>query len=168
MVAREKRDEVIEQLREKYAAKTAKLEDRIQRAELTLDREQEQAKQQKLQTAISFGTTLLGAFLGRKKISRSTIGKATTAARGASRAMKEAKDVKRAEEKLEILQQQMSELQEELANEIEQVKTNIDPQSEDLESYLLRPKKTDVSVSLLALTWVPYWQDDKGGIQAAW
>jgi hypothetical protein len=168
MVAREKRDEMIEQLREKYATKIAKLEDSIQRAEYTLDREQEQAKQQKLQTAISFGTTLLGAVLGRKAISSSTIGKATTAARGASRAMKEAKDVKRAEEKLQVLQQKVAELQDELAHEIERVKTNIDPQSEKLESYLLRPKKTDVSVSLLALIWVPYWQDDKGGIQAAW
>ncbi len=168
LVAREKRDEIIEKLREKYAAKIAKLEDRIQRAELTLDREQEQAKQQKLQTAISFGTTLLGAFLGRKKISRSTIGKATTAARGASRAMKEAKDVKRAEEKLDILQQQMAELQEELTHEIEETKSSIDPLTEQLESYELRPKKTDVSVSMVAFTWVPYWQDDKGGIQAAW
>ena len=168
MVAREKRDELVEQLRQKYASKIASLEDRIRRAEYALDREQEQAKQQKLQTAISFGTTLLGAFMGRKAMSRSTIGKATTAARGASRAMKEAKDVKMAEEKLQVLQQQLTELQDELANEIEQVKSSIDPLAENLENYVLRPKKTDISVSLVALTWVPYWQDDRGGIQPAW
>jgi hypothetical protein len=168
MVAREKRDEMVEQLRQKYASKIASLEDRIRRAEDALEREQEQAKQQKLQTAISFGTTLLGAFMGRKAISRSTIGKATTAARGASRAMKEAQDVKRAEENVQEYQQQLSELQEQLANEIEQVKTSIDPMTENLDSYELRPKKTDISVSLVALTWVPFWQDDKGGIQPAW
>jgi hypothetical protein len=168
MVAREKRDELVEQLLQKYASKIASLEDRIRRAEDALEREQEQAKQQKLQTAISFGTTLLGAFMGRKAISRSTIGKATTAARGASRAMKEAQDVKRAEENVQEYQQQLSELQEQLATEIEQVKTSINPMTENLESYELRPKKTDISVSLVALTWVPFWQDDKGGIQPAW
>lgn len=168
MIAREKRDELVEQLRQKYASKIASLEDRIRRAEDAVEREQEQAKQQKLQTAISFGTTLLGAFMGRKAISRSTIGKATTAARGASRAVKEAQDVKRAEENVQEYQQQLSELQEQLANEIEQVKTSIDPMTENLESYELRPKKTDITVSLVALTWVPFWQDDKGGIQPAW
>jgi hypothetical protein len=168
MVAREKRDELVEQLRQKYASKIASLEDRIRRAEDVVAREAEQAKQQKLQTAISFGTTLLGAFMGRKAISRSTIGKATTAARGASRAMKEAQDVKRAEENVQEYQQQLSELQDQLANEIEQVKTSIDPMTENLESYELRPKKTDISVSLVALTWVPFWQDDKGGMQPAW
>jgi len=168
MVAHEKRDELVEQLRKKYASKIASLENRIRRAEDAVAREAEQAKQQKLQTAISFGTTLLGAFMGRKAVSRSTIGRATTAARGASRAMKEAQDVKRAKESAQVLQQQLYELQEQLTNEIEQVKSSVDPMTENLESYVLRPKKIDISVSLVALTWVPYWQDNKGGIQAAW
>lgn len=168
MVAREKRDQLVDEIRKKYASKIASIEDRIRRAEDMLEREQEQAKQQKLQTAISVGTTLLGAFLGRKSISRSTIGRATTAARGASRAMKEAKDVQRAEDNLQVLQQQLTELQEQLTNEIEQVKSSIDPMTENLENYMLRPKKTDISVSLVALTWVPYWQDERGGIQPAW
>jgi len=168
MVAHERRDELVEKLRQKYAAKVASLQDRIQRAEDALAREAEQAKQQKLQTAISLGTTLLGAVLGRKVVSSSTIGRATTAARGASRAMKEAQDVKRAEENLQALQQQLAELQEQLAAEIEQVKSNIDPMTENLERFVLRPKKTDISVSLVALAWTPYWQDDKGGMQPAW
>ncbi len=167
-LSHEKRDELVEQLRQKYASKIASLEDRIRRAEDAVAREAQQAKQQKLQTAISFGTTLLGAFLGRKAVSRSTIGRATTAARGASRAMKESQDVKRAEESAQVLQQQLAELQEQLAAEIEQVKSSVDPMTENLERYELRPKKTDISVSLVALTWTPYWQDDKGGMQPAW
>ncbi len=167
-LSHEKRDELVEKLRQKYASKIASLEDRIRRAENAVTREVEQAKQQKLQTAISLGTTLLGAFLGRKALSHSTIGRATTAARGASRAMKEAQDVKRAEETAQILQQQLAELQEQLATEIEQVKSSVDPMTENLERYVLRPKKTDISVSLVALTWAPYWQDDKGGMQPAW
>ncbi len=168
LIAHEKRDELVEKLRQKYAARLTSLQDRIRRAEDALAREAEQAKQQKLQTAISVGTTLLGAFLGKKAVSSSTIGRATTAARGASRAMKEAQDVKRAEENVQVLQQQLAELEQQLAAEIEQVKSSVDPMTEELERVVLRPKKTDISVSLVALTWTPYWQDNKGGMQPAW
>jgi Sec-independent protein translocase protein TatA len=121
-----------------------------------------------MQTAISVGTTILGAFLGRKTMSRSTISKATTVARGASRAMKEAKDVARAEENVQILEQQLADLQAELDKEIEAVQMRIDPMTESLEKVEVKPKKTDVLVSLVALTWVPYWQDERGNVQTAW
>lgn len=167
-VTREKRDQFVEDIRKKYASKIAALEDRIRRAADAVAREKQQSSQQKMQTAISVGTTILGAFLGRKAVSRSTISKATTAARGASRAMKEAKDVDRAEENMQILEQQLAELQAELEREIEAVQLRIDPMTENLEKLEVKPKKTDVSVSLVALTWAPYWQDDKGNVQMAW
>lgn len=167
-LAREKRDEDIENLREKYDRKILQIEEKIRKAEHKLEIEQEQAKQQKLQTAISFGTTLLGAFMGRKRISRSTVSKATTAARGASRAMKELKDVDRAEENLDILKQQLSEIQEEMSREIESVKTSIDPLSEELQKVSIRPKAKDIAVSIVAFSWVPYFKDNRGGLKAAW
>ena len=167
MAAREKRDELIEKLRKKYDKKIQSLENKIQRAEFALEREKEQAKQQKVQTAISLGTTLLGAFLGRKAVSRSTIGRATTAARGASRAMKEAKDVERAKQKLQNLLSEMDELQEELKQEIESLKAEFESAVENLDTVQLKPKKSDITISLVALTWVPFWQDDRGAIVPA-
>ena len=47
---------------------------------------------------LSIGAAALGALLGRKAISTGTLGRATTAARGMGRSMKEAEDVKRAGE----------------------------------------------------------------------
>ncbi len=164
----EKRDELVDDLRKKYAAKISSLEDRIRRAADAVEREKHQSSQQKMQTAISVGTTILGAFLGRKTMSRSTISKATTVARGASRAMKEAKDVARAEENVQILEQQLAELQTELEREIEAVQMRIDPMTESLEKVEVKPRKIDVLVSLVALTWAPYWQDEKGNVQMAW
>ena len=92
-IAREKRDEAVEKLRRKYAPKFEQLEERKRRAEQAVEREREQAKGQKLQTAISFGATLLSSFMGRKRASMSTLGRATTAVRGAGRSMKESEDV---------------------------------------------------------------------------
>ncbi len=84
-------------LRQKYAARLAQLQNQLQRAQAARERESSQATAQKLQTAISFGATLLGAFMGRKAVSATTLGRATTAARGVGRTMKEAEDVKRAD-----------------------------------------------------------------------
>ncbi|HEY8410481.1 MAG TPA: hypothetical protein VIK76_03735, partial [Pyrinomonadaceae bacterium] len=64
-LAREQRDQAVEKLRQKYEPKFAQLEDRKRRAEQAVAREAEQAKHQKLQTAISFGATLLSSFMGR-------------------------------------------------------------------------------------------------------
>src|SRR6185369_12909933 len=82
---RERRDDALDRLRKKYAPKKDALEDRLRRAGQAVERESEQVTQQGLQAAISFGTTLLGAFLGRKAVTASTIGRATTAVRGAGR-----------------------------------------------------------------------------------
>ncbi|MDH7561583.1 MAG: ATP-binding protein [bacterium] len=168
LAAHEQRDEMVERLRQKYAARMTSLQERVRRAEWALQREVEQAKQQKMQTALSLGTTLLGAFVGRKAISHSTLGRATTAARGASRAMKEEQDVRRAQENLEQVRQQLAELEQQLAREIEEMQARTDPMNERLETVVLRPRKTDVNVSLIALAWVPHWQDQAGQLSPAW
>ncbi|HOC19536.1 MAG TPA: hypothetical protein PKK95_14790, partial [Vicinamibacterales bacterium] len=66
--ARERRDEAVADLRERYAKRLAQLQDRLRRAQEAREREQNQASTQKMQTAISFGATLLGALMGRKKV----------------------------------------------------------------------------------------------------
>jgi hypothetical protein len=109
--SREKRDEAVERLRQKYAPRIASLQERLRRAESTVDNEQTQARQQQLQTAISFGATLLGAFMGRKAASISSIGRATTAARGVGRAMKEQQDVGRARDTVEAVRRSRSRVQ---------------------------------------------------------
>src|SRR4029077_20514926 len=70
---RQDRDRASETLRQKYAPKVAALQERRRRAEQAVERESEQAKAQGIQTAISVGATILGAFLGRKSITASTI-----------------------------------------------------------------------------------------------
>ncbi|MGW8284711.1 MAG: ATP-binding protein [Candidatus Deferrimicrobiaceae bacterium] len=166
-VAREKRDQQVERLRQKYAPKIATLTDRIRRAEQAVEREKAQATQQKLSTAISFGATILGALTGRKTISQSTLGRAATTARGAGRTLKESQDVARAAQNVEALSKQLADLQALLDQETEEVKAGTEPLAENLEMCDVRPRKTDISVSLVSLVWFPYWRDTKGGIASA-
>ncbi|UCE78537.1 MAG: ATP-binding protein [Nitrospiraceae bacterium] len=162
--AHEKRDILVERIKNKYAAKIARLEERIRKAHEKLEREKEQTSQQKLQTAISFGATVLSALMGRKKVSRSSLGRAATTAGRAGRILKEKKDVQMAKEKIQELEQRLSELRESLVAEAEEIKTAVDPLTEKLDTITIKPKKMDISIALLALVWVPYWKDKKGGL----
>ncbi len=165
--AREARDKALEKLRKKYAPKLATLQERVRRAEQAVEREAEQAKDAKLQTAISVGATLLGAMLGRKAVSRSSVGRATTAARGVGRSMKQAQDVHRARATVEATVERLAELEAEFEAETEQIREKYDPALEDLETVVVRPKKKDIAVQLVALGWAPHWQ--RGGeVAAAW
>ena len=153
--AHEERDRQISKLRDKYGVKIASLQDRIRRAEQSVEREKTQASQQKVQTAISFGTTVLGALFGRKKFSTSTLGRATTAARGVGRSMKESQDIARAEESVTALKRQLEDLEGQLRVETDELQSRIDPQSETFQSVEIRPKKTNITVQTVALLWLP-------------
>jgi phage host-nuclease inhibitor protein Gam len=152
--AREQRDAAVTRLRQKFAPKAASLQEKLRRAEQAVQREQEQASAQKTQTAISFGTTLLGALFGRKTLSASTLGRATTAARGVGRASKEAQDVTRAQENLGSVQAQIEELESTLQAEVASLEATYHPATEPLETISLKPKRTGIQVQLVALVWV--------------
>lgn len=166
--AREQRDEAAEKLRQKYAPKMAALAEKKRRAEQTVEREAEQAKGQKLQTAISFGATLLSSFMGRKAISLTTLGRATTAARGVSRSMKEGEDVDRAQETVEAVNQQIADLDAQFKSETDSLEKSNDAQTEQLETISLKPKKSNITVKLLTLAWAPYWHDAEGHAVSGW
>lgn len=67
-----------------------------------------------MQTAISFGATILSAVLGRKTFSSTTVGRATTAARGVGRASKQADDVRRARDDVAAYHDKLREIEGEL------------------------------------------------------
>lgn len=153
--ARERIDAEKERLRAKYAPKLDRLNERLRKAEQALEREQEQAGQARLQSWISIGASVLGAFLGRKTISASTITRAGTAARGVGRASKQARDADRASENLDTLKAQHDELDAAFQAELAEVAARFDPATEKLEPAPISPKKSDIEVSLVALAWSP-------------
>ena len=144
------------------------MEERKRRAEQAVAREAEQASGQKMQTAISFGATLLSSFFGRKTLSLTNLGRATTAVRGVSRSMKESSDVGRAQETVEAVNQQLADLDAQLKSGIEAIQQAGDPQTETLEKVSLKPTRANIDVKLVTLAWVPYWRDAQGQTTPAW
>lgn len=165
---REQRDQQSEALRKKYSPKIAALQDRIRRAEQMVERQQAESRTSQLHAAISVGATILGAFLGRKTISATSLGKATTAIRGAGRAMKESKDVGHAEDNVAALQQQLSELEAQFNAETAALAAATDPLAEKLDRLSIKPTKSNIAVKLVALAWVPHWRVPDGTVLPAW
>ena len=166
-LAREKRDTKLDALRNKYGPKIAALQDRVRRAEQRVQKEKADVRQAGLQTAISFGATLLGAFMGRKTFSAGNIGRASTTMRGGIRTAKEQSDIAAAAENLEILRQQQADLESEFNAEMQSLSGSADPLKQAIETTAQRPKKADVAVRLLTLVWVPYWKKPDGTLQSA-
>jgi hypothetical protein len=165
---REARDKQSDSLRQKYAPKIAALQDRIRRAEQMVERQQTESRSSQMQAAISVGASILGAFLGRKTISASNIGRATTAIRGAGRVIKESKDVGQAEENVSALQQQLADLESQFKADTDALAAATDPLTEQLDTVSLKPTKANIAVKLVGLAWTPNWQDGKGVLTPAW
>jgi hypothetical protein len=165
---REHRDRAAERLRSKYAPKIAALQERIRRGEHMKARQQTEARHSQVQAAISVGASILGAFLGRKTISATNIGRATTAVRSAGRVLKESQDVGQAEATLAVLQQQLADLEAQFQSESGLLAASADPLTERLERLTLRPAKSNIAVKLLALVWAPHWRGQTGELIPAW
>ena len=163
--AREERDLEIEKLRRKYESKIRTLEDRVRRAEQKVERERQEASSAKMQSAISFGATILSAVFGRKVLSSTNIGRASTAARGFDRASKQRQDVTRAEEDMFAYQEQLEDLERQLQDEIDHIADKLDPLTVPLETIQLKPRKTDIEIRLLALAWIPCSADEDDHLQ---
>ena len=169
----EERDLQIAKLRKKYDSKFKTLRERIRKAESAVQREQEQASAAKMQTVISVGATLLSAVLGRQ-VSSTTIGKATTAARGAGYAARQSQDVQRARQNVEAYSQELAALEKAFQAEIEAIRSKLDPLTQELETMTLKPRRSekprrsDIDIRMVSLAWAPYMLDVDGARVPAW
>jgi len=167
-LANEKRDVAVAKLRKRYASKVTTLENRLMRAEQAIELQQQQSTKKKLDTAVSFGTAILGAVLGRKRLSSTTASKMGTAIRSASGASKEAADVERAKQTAAKVREDLARLNTEMESEVDALEDTFDAQDEALEEIEIRAKASDVHVLLFGLVWMPYRDSGEGRFNPAW
>ncbi len=165
--AHEKRDLAVEKLRAKYASKVDVREERLRKAEQVIDRESQQARSKKLDTAISIGTAVLGSLLGRKKVSRSSTSRMGTAIKSVGRMSKEKGDIRRAEETAAAIRAELEELNEELEAEVEKLEDRYDAQAEELTEILIKATATNITVHFVSLLWMPHYRDAAGRLVPA-
>jgi hypothetical protein len=165
LAAREKRDAAVTELRKRWQAKLQQLQDQIRRADERREREKSQLSQQRMQTAVSIGSSILGALLGRKAISATNLNRVGTAARSATRMGHESQDVTRAEESLEVLQQRLADTKREVEADVSRLETMLDPAAITLRTVEVPARKSDIAVGEVALVWAP-WRKGADGFPA--
>ncbi|MGB0067100.1 MAG: hypothetical protein WBQ11_03555, partial [Isosphaeraceae bacterium] len=154
--SREARDRANEELRAKYASKRNKLQEDIRKARERLDREQAQASKAKWDAAVAFGNSVLGAFLGKKTISKTSVGKATSAAKAAGKAMQQSGDLGTAQSELDRALENFTTLEIEFQAEVERLEAMLRPDALALEAIELTPKKADITIEQVVLAWTPW------------
>lgn len=159
---REDRDLEIEKMKSKFASKLSTMKDRIRRAEERVDREKSQMNQQGIYTAISFGSSILGAMFGRKIASATNVSKAATTMRSASRVAREKGDVSRAQENLEEQREKLATMEEEFEAQIDTLEAPVKTEELPIEEYLVRPRKSDITIQTVSLAWLPFAVDQHG------
>lgn len=162
LALREARDGELTRLEARWAPRLKALQERLRRAAERVAREEAQLAQQQVQTAITVGSTLLGALFGRKVASAATVGRAASAARGVGRAARERQDVARAREEQARLQGELAAMEAEFAAEAARLREAEDAVADVLEEVEVRPRKSEVTVVRLQLLWTPWGRTAEG------
>lgn len=155
--ARELRDKAIEELRLKTAKAVKSLEDKATKAQVKVDTQKSQASSAKLSAAVSIGTSILGAFLGRKS-GLGAVGslmKSSTVT-SASRVIREGQEAAAAEAELKALEQEMADIQKALEDETQKIRDQFDPTTLALETIKLTPVKSRIQPDAIGILWLPH------------
>jgi len=150
---REHRDDAVAKLRARHAAKLQSLDNRIRSAEQRVEREKSQYSQRKLDTAVSIGTSVLGAIFGGRSTAATRAG---SAARHAGRVFSERGDIQRAGESLEALAAQRDELLKGIEQEAAELTASLDHAQVELERLRIAPRKSDIAIGRIAIAWEPW------------
>ncbi len=149
---RELRDAAVDKLREKHAAKSAMLDDKVQRARERVAREKSEFQAQGVETAVSIGASILRAVFGRKWATAGNAQAAGTAARRASRTAKQHGDIAQAEKALQRALDERAKFEEQYMDEVAKIDAEL--RNPAIESYTLGPRKRDIEVAKVCLAWV--------------
>lgn len=167
--AREVREKMIEELRDKYGKKVKDLEAKAAKAMDKLETQKAQASSAKLQTAISVGTSILGALFGRKSgISAATSVMRGSSVSGMSRAWKESREASAAEGELERVKAEMGEIETQIADETQKIRDQYDPTTMTLETVKLTPVKKNIQPAATGILWLPHERVGEKELRQAW
>ena len=155
-LARESRDAEVEKLRKKYQQKLDRLETKLAREQRELAEDQAEYEARKREELISAGETvvgLLGVF-GRR---RSTTG-LSRAARKRRLTTGAKEDIAESEAEIAHLQKEIEEMRASLEEEAKALTDKWAATLDEIEPYVVKSRRSDVQIELVALAWAPYWE----------
>ncbi|MEM7621848.1 MAG: ATP-binding protein, partial [Planctomycetota bacterium] len=150
-LAAEGRAEDERKVRARFARRLDAARERVRKAEARVERETAQYRQSGLQAVLSFVVTIIGALLGRKKVSATNARRAGSAVGRAGRTSKEKGDISRAKDSLEAARTRLSALEDDEAAALDAIAHGGELA---LTRIVVRPRKGDLSSAQSTLVWV--------------
>ena len=143
-------------------------EKKIERAEQKVRKTEQDLKTQRSQFWVRLGEFFMIAL----DIVLSLLGKGRHSRRqpttSISRTMRERGEQSRAQDRLDIAQQDLEDLQEELADRLEKIEQSFSPGSLEIEKRETPLRKGDSSVGIVQLVWLPWQLEESGRATPAW
>ena len=150
---RQEKEEEIEKLKEKYTKKRNSIEKRLARAQERLQKEESDVSASTTNAMLSFGMTILDAFLGRSAIKRSTTAKAGSTLRNAGKVYREKDDVSRAQERVKEIEDELYDLEDNLSQEIDEIQEEYEIDNYEIQEFYIKPRRSDIHDVEIALLW---------------
>ena len=166
--SREKRDKMLGDLCARFEPKLASLEEKLAKAHANLNQEQSQERILQVESSVNVGASIFQALVGRKVVSSTNIRRASSAANKMARISRQHQEVEQAQATVDRLEEQLEQLQTQFASEMSELKSKLDPASQELESLAVALKKSNIILSLFCLCWAPCIRQADGKITKAW
>jgi hypothetical protein len=154
-IARENRDAEVEKLRRKYEQKLDRLETRLAREERELSEDQDEYDARKREELVSAGESLASLLgIGRRR-STTALSRAATKRRLTTSAKA---DIEESEEEIARLQDEIEDIRRDMREEAVAITEKWAATLDEIETYPVKPRRSDVQVEMVALAWAPYWE----------
>jgi hypothetical protein len=150
-IAREERDEELDDLQDKFQVKLDRLEDKIRKEEQDVQQATAEVQDRKTAEIVGVAETIFSVFVKRRS-------RSISAATSRNRMKRRAKEkLAESKEDLEELHDDYHDLENDLKEKLDEIKEKWESIEEGLSRAEVKPRRTDVKVDGVILAWHPYW-----------
>lgn len=146
-------EEEIQELHNSYQKKVEKIRDRINKEERELAEDESEFSSRRLEELATHAENILGLFTGSR--SRRRVSSSLTKRRMTTKAKA---DIEESMEIIDDLQKELTELEQDLASETEEIEERWHTIAGQVETTLVMPYKKNIRVELFGIAWIPCWR----------
>jgi hypothetical protein len=158
----EKKEAETRKIEERFDKKQQQLQVRLEKALSRLDKERGDVKARGVDTALSFGVAVFGALFGRKSLSVTNATRSARGVRNVGRFMKEKGDVKRAQQEVVRIEEELQSLAIEFQDTLGAIADRFDPTHFPVETFAITPRRNDIFSLAIFLAWEPDFDIPRG------
>ena len=150
------RDEEMDELHEKYEPKLERIEEKMRKEMQAIEDAEAEVKERKTAEIVGVAETIFSVFVKRRSRSFSATASRNRMKRKAKQKLQDNR------EDLEELQEDYADMEEKVKEELAEIREKWEAFSDGISRVEIKPRRTDVKVDTVSLSWHPYWVAGNG------